>query len=476
MRRCFFSLCLLFIDVFIFAFFLFISVQSRKILGHLLKAFFPPFKFSTFYFLKIFWLPLLFLLIFAYEGLYSQNFHSQEEIKRILKSVLIWLILVFFLVGIAKKTEEISRTVVVLQGFYLSLFLPLVRPTLKNFIYKKHIGVKRVFIVGINEKTLEAGKLFLKDTHYGYIIKGLFDEHHLGSINIEGKDFKVRSLEVLKRALKRGMADAVVLSLDVYGGDERLFILLSEIQKRVPEVFLVPKVKILPILNFESLTFYPTRVIFFKSQSSMNSKLNLFLKNFIDILSTLVFLPFAFLIGLVIALLIKIDTPGPIFYTQERIGKDGKKFKLYKFRTMYVDAEKRLKDLFKENETYLKDWNKRRKIPFDPRITRIGKFLRRFSLDELPQFINILKGEMSLIGPRPVTEEELEKYYKEFKEIYYKVKPGLTGIWQVMGRNEIEYPVRVYLDVYYVLNWSIWLDIWILIKTIPAVISGKGAY
>ncbi len=208
----------------------------------------------------------------------------------------------------------------------------------------------------------------------------------------------------------------------------------------------------------------------------MNSKLNLFLKNFLDILLTLIFLPLALLIGLIIALLIKIDSPGPIFFSQERVGKGGKKFKLFKFRTMYADAEERLKEILENNEKYLEEWNKKRKISSDPRITRIGRFLRRFSLDELPQFINILKGDMSLIGPRPVTEDELEKYYKEFKEIYYKVKPGLTGLWQVMGRNEIDYPTRVYLDVCYVLNWSIWLDIWILLKTIPAVISGKGAY
>lgn len=143
---------------------------------------------------------------------------------------------------------------------------------------------------------------------------------------------------------------------------------------------------------------------------------------------------------------------------------------------MYVDAEKRLEEILKKRKDYMEEWIKRRKLPNDPRITRIGKFLRRFSLDELPQFLNILKGEMSLIGPRPVTEEEIEKYYREYKKIYYQVKPGLTGLWQVSGRNEIDYPTRVVLDIYYVLNWSIWLDFYIFLKTFPAIIFGKGAY
>ena len=162
---------------------------------------------------------------------------------------------------------------------------------------------------------------------------------------------------------------------------------------------------------------------------------------------------------------------GGVFYTHERIGVGGRKFAVLKFRTMYVDADERIK----KNKELYSDFLKGYKLKSDPRITPIGVFLRRTSLDELPQLINILKGDMSFVGPRPVVEEELPRYGR-FKDLLMSVPPGLTGLWQVSGRSDLTYDERVRLDLYYIENWTLKLDSLIIAKTLPVIIFGKGAY
>jgi Undecaprenyl-phosphate galactose phosphotransferase WbaP len=176
-----------------------------------------------------------------------------------------------------------------------------------------------------------------------------------------------------------------------------------------------------------------------------------------------------------IAILIRIDSPGPIFYGQIRIGQNGKPFKAWKFRSMVRDADQKLHDYLKHHPELRQSWEQEQKLRHDPRVTRVGRFLRRTSLDELPQLWNILRGEMSLVGPRPIVDEEIWRYGEKFN-LFTKVTPGLTGLWQVSGRNNITYEERVNLDAYYVQNWSVWLDVYILIRTVWVVLSGEGAY
>ena len=177
-----------------------------------------------------------------------------------------------------------------------------------------------------------------------------------------------------------------------------------------------------------------------------------------------------------IAIIIKLIDGGNIIYGHERIGKDGKKFKVLKFRSMYMDADKKLEEILKNNPEAKEEWEKTFKLKNDPRITPIGKFLRKSSLDELPQFINVLKGDMSVVGPRPVVEEELKKYYKDKTKIYKSVKPGVTGYWQVEGRSDTDYDERIKMDEYYINNQNLLLDLEIIFKTIKVVFTGKGAY
>ncbi len=200
-------------------------------------------------------------------------------------------------------------------------------------------------------------------------------------------------------------------------------------------------------------------------------RLQWFIKRFIDIAGTIFGVILISPILLLIALLVKIDSPGPVLFKQKRMGHNGKEFYIYKFRTMYRDAEERLKDLLKYNETNELMF----KMANDPRITRVGKFLRKYSLDELAQLINVLQGDMSLVGFRPPIPREVENY-KKWHHLRFKSMPGLTGPWQVNGRSSIKsFDKVVELEINYNFNWNLIKDFEILFKTIPIVIFGKNA-
>ncbi len=195
----------------------------------------------------------------------------------------------------------------------------------------------------------------------------------------------------------------------------------------------------------------------------------------------IIFSLFAILITLpimiLIAVIIKLTDGGSIFFGHNRVGYKGRLFKVLKFRSMYPDAEERLKKILEEDPKAREEWERTFKLKNDPRVTPIGKILRKTSLDELPQFFNVLKGDMSVVGPRPVVKEELKKYYKDKAKYYLSVKPGVTGYWQVEGRSDVgNYEERINMDVWYVQNQSFFLDIKIILKTIWVMLTGKGAY
>jgi Undecaprenyl-phosphate galactose phosphotransferase WbaP len=178
---------------------------------------------------------------------------------------------------------------------------------------------------------------------------------------------------------------------------------------------------------------------------------------------------------LTIAVLIKLDSPGPVLFGHRRVGARDKHFLCWKFRTMHVDAERVLNEWLQEHPSLQAEWEKNQKLRDDPRVTRIGRFLRKTSMDELPQLWNVLRGEMSLTGPRPIVDAEVSKYEKDY-DLYRRIRPGMSGSWQVGGRSEVDYRVRVAMDAYYVRNWSVWLDIIILVRTVRIVLFSRGAY
>ncbi|WP_339060909.1 sugar transferase [Tepidibacillus marianensis] len=218
------------------------------------------------------------------------------------------------------------------------------------------------------------------------------------------------------------------------------------------------------VRNVQSEAVFSQSKVFIKESWSY-----LYLKRFIDIVGSFAGLILLSPLFLIVSILIKIeDLKAPIFFKQVRIGKNGNHFHIYKFRSMMSNAEERLKRDKRLYEKYLKN-NYKLEQDEDPRITRLGRTLRRTSLDEIPQLINVLKGEMSLVGPRPIVQDEIEEY-KNKKDEFLSVKPGMTGYWQISGRSEINYPERCDLELYYVHNKSLWFDIEILFKTVIIVI------
>lgn len=186
-------------------------------------------------------------------------------------------------------------------------------------------------------------------------------------------------------------------------------------------------------------------------------------------------LPFLLPLFLFLSIMVKLSSPGPIFYSQRRLGRGARFFNAWKFRTMVVNADAALAQYLRDNPELQEEWERDHKLKRDPRVTTIGRFLRKTSLDELPQLWNVLRGEMSLVGPRPIVSDEIPKYGTVF-EVYKRVRPGITGMWQISGRNNTTYDERLKFDRYYVRNWSPWLDAFILFRTVKTVLLREGAY
>lgn len=224
--------------------------------------------------------------------------------------------------------------------------------------------------------------------------------------------------------------------------------------------------------NIESLTIISEK----SRKNNTILKFEKTIKRIFDIIGglcgTLLLIPLAIIIWIVNKVS---KDDGPVFYTQERIGKNGKIFKMYKFRTMCVDSDRKLKELLEENEKAREEWEENRKLKNDPRVTKIGKFLRKTSLDEFPQFINVLKNDMSLVGPRAVVDDEIEKF-GFYKNKVLSVKPGITGYWAANGRSSTTYSERVRMEAKYVDRFSLVLDIKIILKTFVAVLKKEGAF
>jgi len=199
------------------------------------------------------------------------------------------------------------------------------------------------------------------------------------------------------------------------------------------------------------------------------------IKRAMDLVMAFTVLTFVSPLLLAIYALLKIFDPGPALFSQLRVGRDGRTFTVYKFRTMRIDAQERLDHLLATDPEAAAEWAKFQKLRHDPRVTILGRILRKSSMDELPQLLNIVRGEMSVIGPRPVTSGEIHRYGAEYP-YYTAVRPGVLGLWQVKGRNKLTYPERIAYDVQYVKTWSIWQDIKILFMAVPVVLLGLGAY
>lgn len=268
-------------------------------------------------------------------------------------------------------------------------------------------------------------------------------------------------------------AKHIIIALDGsdFNGTDKIMQKLS----REPVSFSVaPPLQNLPVTGLIPQHFMNHNVMLLTHSHGINQTIPTFAKRVFDISVSSVALIALSPVMLLIAGLIRLDG-GSSLFGHKRLGRNGRTFPCLKFRTMVMGADEILKEHLKNNPEAAEEWNATQKLQNDPRVTRLGKFLRSTSLDELPQLINVLKGDMSLVGPRPIVRNEIEHYNNDIIH-YYRVRPGITGLWQVSGRNDVSYAERVQMDSWYVRNWSLWHDIAIICKTFPAVLKRSGAY
>jgi len=355
----------------------------------------------------------------------------------------------------------------------LSLFLmATVKATVKQVLHyfrRKGYNTRNVLIVGNGEKARYFAQLVKAHTDWGLVIAGFIpfcaeseDEPASGCI-------KLGTIDTLNDICKQKTVDEVVFSLP----PEQMPLIddhIAALQEMGITVRMVIDLYDIPTARKEITLFHDELPMLTFYGKAFDAE-QLFLKRCLDIVGSIVGLFIAGLLFPFIAVAIKLESKGSLFFTQDRVGENGRIFKCWKLRSMFIDAEERKKDLMSRNEMHGAMF----KIKDDPRVTKVGKFIRKASIDELPQFWNVLKGEMSLVGTRPPTPEEVATY-ENWHRKRICIKPGITGLWQVSGRNQIEdFDEVVRLDIRYIEEWSLWLDIKLLAKTVWVVVARRGA-
>ncbi|GAB4537243.1 MAG: undecaprenyl-phosphate galactose phosphotransferase WbaP [Thermodesulfovibrionia bacterium] len=431
---------------------------------------FPQIDFTFFWWI----FPVWFLFLF-YEGLYTRRFSFWDEIKALWKVAFFSTVTVFSILYLGKIGERVSRTVLVLTGLLSLPLSPLIRINTKRLLMRVGLLKNRVIILGAGK----TGGLILnairKDSNLGFDVIGFLDDDP-EKIGKRVCGIKVHNgIESAHRYISRCRIRDIIIAMP--GIDrEKLVRIINNLQHKVRNILFIPDLFGIAMLGTNLQHFFHEQVIGLEVRNNLARPMNILIKRLFDIIvGSILLLIFLIPIG-IISVLIKINSKGPAIYSQERIGRNNKPFRCYKFRTMYDDAEERFNGIIKDNPDVLSEWERHFKIKDDPRVTDIGRFLRSTSLDELPQLLNVVKGEMSLVGPRPVTLREIEEHYKENARVCFSVPPGITGLWQVSGRSSTTYKQRIALDSWYVRNWNLWLDIVILFKTIKVVIMREGAW
>lgn len=419
------------------------------------------------------WVTSLWLFFLYYGGLYTRNFSFWDELSALWRAVFFASLGTFTILFIGKISEEVSRSLLMLASTLALLFLPLIRFNAQKFLRKYGFFKRRVLIIGTGELALLTLQALKREPHYGYEVVGFIDDNPANGKIIGGVRVH-NGINNVERYLMRSKISDIFIALPETE-KERIEELINKIHLKVERILLIPDLKSIPLIGMELHHFFYEQILFLEIKSNLVRPHNIFFKRAFDMLSSFLLLVICFIPMFLISILIMISSQGNPLFMQSRIGKNGKPFKMYKFRTMHKDAEQILKDLLEKDEKLRTEWETYWKLKNDPRVTKIGSFLRKTSLDELPQLFNILRGQMSLVGPRPYLPEEIDGLQSDMQAVWM-VSPGITGLWQISGRNNTSYNYRIAIDLWYVRNWSIWLDMVILFKTIKVVFKGEGAY
>lgn len=392
------------------------------------------------------------------------------ELKEILRTLVIFAVIEMAIMAFAKW--YFSRYVWLLTWIFAAAFMPLMRMSVKHVLHALGVWMRDTWIVGNGKNASDAYNAINSERNLGLKVVGFIQ---VGKSDTESV---MHSLPVIKedRHWLTGMDKHTqfIVAVESHQADIRNNWLREFMIKGYRYVSVIPTLRGMPLDSTDMAFIFSHEVMIFRVQQNLAKWSSRIMKRSFDLVASLIIIFILSPLLIYICIKVKKDGGGAI-YGHERVGKDGRAFKCLKFRSMVVNSNEILEQLLASDPVAKREWDATFKLKNDPRITKIGGFLRRTSMDELPQLFNVLKGEMSLVGPRPIITAELERYNEEV-DYYLLSKPGMTGLWQVSGRSDVDYDTRVYFDAWYVKNWSMWNDIAILFKTVAVVLKKDGAY
>ena len=412
---------------------------------------------------------VIFNVILAWlNGLYPGfGLAAVQEMQKVLYVVSLASVFLGVILFLQQLGMAFSRMIFVMTWFLSALFMMLGRFAIRNrFSRFPWWGIPMIVIgshariAPVIEKLLQTRRLGFRPVYY-------FDPGAQTDQPISGV-FPIENQGALQDLVAQSKIQHVVLTDPVADFNTVEFEWMRDV---FPNILFILDTAPFGSLWVRTIDVHGTLAI--ETNYHLLNKQETIIKRVLDMILALLLLLVSWPLFILLAILVRLDSKGPILYTQKRLGQDGEAFDSYKFRTMYEDADEKLHELLAADADADREYQEYHKLTNDPRVTRVGKVLRRYSLDEMPQFINVLKGDMNLIGPRSYLPRELPAMGTSAK-IILKVKPGITGWWQVMGRNETSFKERLQLDEYYISNWSIWLDIYVIIKTVWVLIRGEG--
>ena len=423
------------------------------------------------------------IFLFRYQH-YVNRRPFWDELSDVLWTVGCLALLDMTLVAVTRWNA--SRLWWALSWTTLAILIMLMRAAVRQLLQAYGLWLRPTLLIGCGQNAHEAILALRSEPHLGYDLRGFVDVDEaqatagrsLGHADASSQHPLLDGLPQIPHAALRALALEPgvqwMLALDHEHAAEREHWLRMLSQWGAQEICVIPDMRGVPLYGTNMSYFFSHEVALLRIKNNLKRWPTRAAKRLFDTSSALVLLLLLSPLMLYLAWKISKDG-GPVLYVQTRIGKRGRAFSCFKFRSMVVSADAQLEQLIKEDPELKAQWQKDHKIKADPRITPVGQWIRRTSMDELPQLLNVLKGEMSLVGPRPIVKAELERYGDDV-QYFLLVRPGMTGLWQVSGRNDMDYDKRVYLDTWYVKNWSLWYDLVILFKTVSVVLNRRGAY
>lgn len=393
------------------------------------------------------------------------------ELKEIIRTLLILFIIELAIVAFSRL--YVSRYFWSVTWICIFVGLPFFRILVKKLLIKSGIYLKETIIIGNGKNAKEVFNALNNESYLGFDIKLFVTTEDYHSEFIEGIPVMSHNPELLMKLVSSEFTQ-FILAIDEENKAKQDFWLRYLIRKGCRSISVIPDFRGIPLYGTAMSFLFSQEMVLFRVNNNLAKRSSKIVKRTFDILGSsfllLLLLPFCIPLYFIIT-----RDGGNFIYEHLRVGQHKKKFKCLKFRTMVNNSDEVLEKILATDESARLEWEKDFKLKDDPRITPIGRWLRARSLDELPQLWNVLKGEMSLVGPRPIVKKELS-YYREDVDYYLMAKPGMTGLWQVSGRNNVSYDTRVYFDTWYAKNWSLWNDIVILLKTVKVVCKKTGAY